>query len=164
MAETPEVAKEFIGRIRVDKVRTEAFNSLQKEWDLGKGSLVFLFSDESFQQVASLNGTSLLIAVEKMRIDDTYVLAIIDLVPPHYQNDAISLVHRPGYVYSPMTGNYYKRERKPESPRKEETVVECLIGDYGLDVRKNDMSEESLRFYGQTRMFAEQSGRCGKNQ
>ena len=111
-----KLVRELITRIRYDQVRAEAFKETHKEWDVEKGTLVILYTDDAFTQISSLNDRlAVQASVEKMRADGTYIFAIVDVgsrflktLKPIPQADTQgSPEPREDYFYSPVTARMF---------------------------------------------------------
>lgn len=154
--EQPQLLRELIARISYDEARASSFKAEHTDWNLDKGALVVLFSDDTFLQISGLDDKlALRTLVDKMRHDETRVVAMVDLGPRLMK--AISSVPASGYIYSPMTEQYYRPARlAPNNVNQDTDIRDRLICAYGIIAGQ---PIESARFAGM-RMLNHQSGRC----
>ena len=159
-----DLLRELICNTRYDGARAEAFKAKHGGWDMEKGTIVLLFSDEQYLQVDSLNDEAVVrTVVQRMRAEQTHLIAMIDVGARLLKSTTADSVgttdeRREGYFYSPITEQYYPLGTC--KGRKDTQVSDLLIGAVGIIAGR---AEPSPRFC-ETRMMSHQNGRCSVTQ
>jgi hypothetical protein len=84
MSEHHDRVRQLLARVQFDLIRADKFKEEHptSEWDTANGTMVMLFSDGEWRQFGSLNDQEYVVrALDKMRADDTHIIAMISLVP-----------------------------------------------------------------------------------